>query len=857
MLKLLYDFLIAPIELIVEVIYTIFSRMIGNPGIAIIAVSIVVQTIVIPLYKRADDIQLQERLRQQSMSHWVDHINKSFKGEERYMMLTAYYREQGYKSWYAIRSSISVLLQIPFFTAAYHFLSNLNELSGKSFLFINDLSKPDMSLTLSGFAFNVLPIVMTALNVISGVVYTRGMQTKEKVQVHGLALVFLLLLYNSPSGLVLYWTMNNVYSLIKNIVIGAIRGRNETKNSETSEVSEVGIKSVGKRDRLFAGEMLFLALFIGAYIPMNVISSSAAEFVNISHGPLYLTLVNFVLFSGLFILWGNVFYAIASKKAKRIMTGIGFAMCGCVVFDYMFLQRDFGVLTPLFEYDIHLYYPGKIKLLSMIIVLVLTGTMFWAATKHGVLVKRVVSIVVLSICLIIAVDVFSTIKQLNVYYNNQTSEEAANAGKILKLSKNGRNVVVIMLDRAISGFIPYIMNENSEIAESYKGFTYYPNTLSLAGHTNLGAPALFGGYEYTPMEMNKRESELLKDKHNEALLLMPRIFSDNGYDVVVTNPPYSGNYEYSGPGDLSMYKEYKNVEAYHTNNAYTYLYAEKLAPTYQSRQESVLKYYCLMRSSPLVCQEYMYNNGKYFSKVEIAINMEFLKSYATLLNLKNITSIEDEGDNFLLLQNHATHDVWVMNPPDYETPGGSADMDYRAYYNGSDFTIDGNRLMINDRKQASHYQSNAAALKQLGKWFDYLRESGCWDNTRIVIVADHGYDLKTFDYMYLDDGLDVEEFNPLLMVKDFDSSTYQVSEEFMTNADVPSIAMDGIIEGAINPFTGNPVTMDEKKQKQYVTTSAHFLTDNTKYTFDLSDGEWYAVEPGDIFDTENWERQSD
>ena len=136
MLKMLYNFIVAPIELIVEVIYSIFYKMIGNPGIAIIAVSIVVQTLVIPLYNRADEIQSDERIRQEKMSHWVEHIKKAFKGEERYMMLTAYYKEQGYKSWYAIRSSISVLLQIPFFTAAYHFLSNLSELSGKSFLFI-------------------------------------------------------------------------------------------------------------------------------------------------------------------------------------------------------------------------------------------------------------------------------------------------------------------------------------------------------------------------------------------------------------------------------------------------------------------------------------------------------------------------------------------------------------------------------------------------------------------------------------------------------------------------------------------------------------------------------------------------
>ena len=66
-----------------------------------------------------------------------------------------------------------------------------------------------------------------------------------------------------------------------------------------------------------------------------------------------------------------------------------------------------------------------------------------------------------------------------------------------------------MLDRAISGYVPYILEEKPELQEQFAGFTYYPNTLSHGFYTNFGVPGLFGGYEYTPTEMNKRDSELL------------------------------------------------------------------------------------------------------------------------------------------------------------------------------------------------------------------------------------------------------------------------------------------------------------------------------------------------------------
>ena len=58
---------------------------------------------------------------------------------------------------------------------------------------------------------------MTAINCISGAIYTKGLPLKDKLQVYLLALLFVVLLYNSPSGLVIYWTMNNIFSLVKNI----------------------------------------------------------------------------------------------------------------------------------------------------------------------------------------------------------------------------------------------------------------------------------------------------------------------------------------------------------------------------------------------------------------------------------------------------------------------------------------------------------------------------------------------------------------------------------------------------------------------------------------------------------------
>ena len=88
-------------------------------------------------------------------------------------------------------------------------------------------------------------------------------------------------------------------------------------------------------------------------------------------------------------------------------------------------------------------------------------------------------------------------------------EETVKEGSVFSLSRTGMNVVIIMLDRAMNEYIPYIFKEKPELSDQFDGFTYYSNVISFGGYTNFGVPPLYGGYEYTPVEMNKREDELL------------------------------------------------------------------------------------------------------------------------------------------------------------------------------------------------------------------------------------------------------------------------------------------------------------------------------------------------------------
>ena len=116
-----------------------------------------------------------------------------------------------------MKGATSLFLEIPFFIAAYKFLSGLQLLNGVSFGPIADLGRPDGLLVIGGMHINLLPIIMTAINLVSCVIFTKGSLLKTKIQLYSMAIFFLVFLYTSPAGLVFYWTLNNTFSLVKTI----------------------------------------------------------------------------------------------------------------------------------------------------------------------------------------------------------------------------------------------------------------------------------------------------------------------------------------------------------------------------------------------------------------------------------------------------------------------------------------------------------------------------------------------------------------------------------------------------------------------------------------------------------------
>lgn len=250
----------------------------------------------------------------------------------------------------------------------------------------------------------------------------------------------------------------------------------------------------------------------------------------------------------------------------------------------------------------------------------------------------------------------------------------------IRLGKNGNNVVVIMLYRAIGEYVPYIFDEQKEMAEKYKGFTDYPNTVSFGICTNYGSPGVFGGYVYTPTEMNKRGDILLQEKHDEALKLMLVLFNKNGYHVDVIDPPFAG---YKEIPDLSIYDEYSDIQAYSLVGKYS----DELEKSFCNNPHDVQKHnfmmYSIFRTVPLFMKEYIYDKGKYIQEFMsfAGYSQGFIDSFSVLYSLEDITEILDDDENyFMMMQNDTPHNPVFLQAPEYQVDNNKIN-DYQNYSN--------------------------------------------------------------------------------------------------------------------------------------------------------------------------------
>ena len=608
MADFLYTLVIYPLTLIIETAFRLSRAVCGDRGFAVIGVSVAVSLLCLPLYIVAEAWQDIERKKQKQMQAGIERIKKAFKGDEQYMVLTTFYKQNHYHPLMALRSSFGLLIQVPFFMAAYSFLSNLSVLQGYKFFFIRDMGKPDALFYIGSFPINILPIAMTIINIAGSAVYTKGFKLKEKLPIYAMALIFLAILYDSPAGLVLYWTMNNVFSLVKNIFYkikrpllalyllacaAAAAGIFRTLFIHNGLFSKRVVLALlfalvffiplfakaavwalknplkeltqnkSLRHSIFLLCAFSLALLTGLVIPSYTISSSVQEFVDIDGimNPNHYILTTLVQSMGFFVFWLCCVYFLFGKKVQTLMAfAASLALLWAAANAFVF-GGNYGILSRVLIFEKTVVDSAAAKAINAACLALLAAALL-AAYNFSKAKKTLLSVCAIAMISFLAIGTINAAKiqiESNKYAARQVQEEK-DIKPIFHFSKEGKNVVVIMSDRAESACLLPIFEAYPELEEEYKDWTFYSHTLSYDSHTLLGAPPLYGGYEYTPLEMNKRSGVPLKEKNNEALLLMPRVFTEQaGFDCQAVDLSWAN---YNWIPDMTICDPYPKIKGY-------------------------------------------------------------------------------------------------------------------------------------------------------------------------------------------------------------------------------------------------------------------------------------------------------
>lgn len=851
----LYKLIIGPLDLLLNLIFKVGIRFFASPGYAIIFLSLVVNFLILPLYLRADKLQLEEAEKEKKLQPSIKHIKQTFEGEERFMILQAYYRQNDYNPTDALKGAFPLLLQIPFFIGAYKFLSNLNVLEGYSFGPFPNLSTPDGLITVAGITINILPVLMTLINIVSSMIYSKGLTLKKKLSLYIMALLFLVILYNSPSGLVLYWTLNNVFSLLKNVVYKFV---NHDKKRSTSNAYK-------PHKFLYYCSLVYLVVLLGIYIPITVISASPSEFVSESTGvnPLFYVFNTFVLATGTCIVWPSFIYVLMDDKWKKLLQDFMVMLSVVLTIDFMAFGNSDVTKSNTLRDDAPLFFSNTTIALNILIVLfVIIAYIIFMRKKADVLLSVSKYAVVIAMVAMLCISSYSIfvkiIPDVKNTQNKYTNYDDTSFN--LEFTKSGKNVVVLMLDRAIGAYIPYIFNEKPELKTAFSGFTYYPSTLSYGNFTNFALPSLYGGYEYTPYEMTKRKNKSLKDDYNEALKVMPTLFGKNDFRSVIVDPSYAG---YEDIPNLDIFDDVPNAKAHYSSDITNSILESDLSSLNRN-----LFCYSVTKCAPVIFYSFLYDYGSYnevnaqYDTQEIkddryniatGIDNSYTKCEVFLDKLDDLSVVSGDSDSYISIVNNATHQPTILQEPNYE----QKKMVDNTKYEGVDANIrsdgKGNQIKLGTYNQVSHYHVNIASLMKVAKWIEWMKKNGVYDNTRIIIVSDHGKDMGQFEGKSIEQSgviLDMINFNPLLMVKDFNSKEFKTDNSIMTNADVPYLAMEGVIKNPKNPFTGKKIESVDKTGDHYVKIGGDFRIDKNQGNV-YKPGRW-AIVKGDCLKRENW-----
>jgi YidC/Oxa1 family membrane protein insertase len=178
--------------------------MTGSYALAIILLTICVKAILWPLQNKANNNMKKMSALQPEMKRLQD----KYKEEP-----VKFQQEMG-KVWK--KAGVNPLSGCwPIFIGFYNMLGKAVELRHHGFWWVKDLSQPDTIFHLAGIPVNPLPLLMAVTMLLQMKLSPQSGDPAQRKMMMFMPLIFIFMCYNFASALALYWTIQNVISIVQ------------------------------------------------------------------------------------------------------------------------------------------------------------------------------------------------------------------------------------------------------------------------------------------------------------------------------------------------------------------------------------------------------------------------------------------------------------------------------------------------------------------------------------------------------------------------------------------------------------------------------------------------------------------
>lgn len=214
-----FSFLAIPLLRLLDLLYS----LIGNYGLAIIGLTLIVKTVMLPLSKASFDSMKKMQELQPEIKALKERVTDPTALNQEIFSL---YKRRGVNP---MGGCFPVLIQIPVFLGLYQALLNAIDLRHAHFgVWINDLSSPER-LDLFGIGIPVMVLLMAGSMIVQQ--KTMPNTATDPTQQRMMAIMpymfaGMFIIFPMPAGLVLYWLVNNLISITQQIYM-----RNTAKGS--------------------------------------------------------------------------------------------------------------------------------------------------------------------------------------------------------------------------------------------------------------------------------------------------------------------------------------------------------------------------------------------------------------------------------------------------------------------------------------------------------------------------------------------------------------------------------------------------------------------------------------------------